>query len=777
MLNWLQNTKISNRLMACLIVPTSALVLVFGLVMASQFQSELKLMGVRDTVKLAPPMSDLIHELQRERGQSAGFIGSNGQAFSNTLPALRKQADARLATLKSQLDGFDFASHDPLLESSIKTALSKVARLEEFRRKTDRLEISIKQMAKYYTETIASLLFVIREIQLDSTDAKVTKALTAYVSLLHAKEHAGQERAMGAAGFGSGSFNRTIYNTFVRQIEAQRILLDEFRDVANENMIKALDQKVSPDSLAELNRLREIAISSPETNSLGNITGPQWFAESTAVINRLKAVEDVAAQETLLTAEKKVADLWNLLVWELVIGVVLLGMTVMLALAMARSISRPFQRLNEAMIRMSQGQLDINVDDAERKDEFGDMMRSVVVFRDAALDKERLEEEAKEQQRVVEEERRRNEEAAAQAVETIGDALGRLAAGDLTARVTKELSDQYGELKENFNTSAAKLEQAFDAVAKGASNIYSGTNEIAQASDDLSRRTENQAATLEETAASVAEITNSIAQSASGADKAREVVATSKQAAEKGGAVVQRAVEAMEGIEKSSDEIGDIIGVIDEIAFQTNLLALNAGVEAARAGDAGRGFAVVASEVRALAQRSAKAAREIKELISSSTQQVDQGVKLVRETGDSLKRIVDGVSEINTLVEEIATSAQDQASSLQQVNTAVNQLDQVTQENAAMVEQATAATRTLATQTQDLQALVVRFQTGGSDGMAHSAHSPRASSKAAMSVQDDRTQIATLAKTAVSNGIATNGVAAAPTTYSNGSSNDGWEEF
>ena len=240
---------------------------------------------------------------------------------------------------------------------------------------------------------------------------------------------------------------------------------------------------------------------------------------------------------------------------------------------------------------------------------------------------------------------------------------------------------------------------------------------------------------------------------------------------------MQRAVQAMEGIEKSSDEIGDIIGVIDEIAFQTNLLALNAGVEAARAGDAGRGFAVVASEVRALAQRSAKAAREIKELISSSTQQVDQGVKLVRETGDSLKSIVDGVSEINTLVDEIATSAQDQASSLQQVNTAVNQLDQVTQENAAMVEQATAATRTLATQTQDLQALVVRFQTGGSGGAVHTSNAAHDYHHTPTPVRDDSAPLKALAKSAVANGIATNGSAGAPVTYSNGASNDGWEEF
>ena len=295
--------------------------------------------------------------------------------------------------------------------------------------------------------------------------------------------------------------------------------------------------------------------------------------------------------------------------------------------------------------------------------------------------------------------------------------LSALAAGDLAHRITRTFPGEYARLQVDFNAAMDKLEEAMGVIGTNASAMQSGAGEISQAADDLSRRTEQQAATLEETAAALDEITATVKRTAEGAERAGTVVVGAKAAAEQSGVVVGRAVAAMGEIERSSDQISQIIGVIDEIAFQTNLLALNAGVEAARAGDAGRGFAVVASEVRALAQRSAEAAKEIKTLIAASSGHVKDGVGLVGETGQALTAIVERVSEINGLMAEITASAHEQATALSQVNTAVNQMDQTTQQNAAMVEQSTAASHNLSQEAEELAILVGKFHVS-EDGRA-----------------------------------------------------------
>jgi methyl-accepting chemotaxis protein len=319
----------------------------------------------------------------------------------------------------------------------------------------------------------------------------------------------------------------------------------------------------------------------------------------------------------------------------------------------------------------------------------------------------------------AEHDRARSEEAARQSeqeqsmvVSVLASSLQRVADGDLTTAITADFAGRYQAIKDDFNQAIESLRQAMSAISSATGGLTSGADEISSASDDLSRRTEQQAASLEETAAALDEITSTVKRSAEGAKQANTAASTAKSDAERSGKVMSDAVAAMGEIEQSSSKITQIIGVIDEIAFQTNLLALNAGVEAARAGEAGRGFAVVAQEVRALAQRSADAAKEIKGLIASSSEQVQRGVKLVGDTGQALGGIVSRVAEIDTLIAEIAKSSQEQAIGLSQVNTAVNQMDQVTQQNAAMVEQATAAAASLKSESADLARHVGRFQTG-----------------------------------------------------------------
>jgi methyl-accepting chemotaxis protein len=423
------------------------------------------------------------------------------------------------------------------------------------------------------------------------------------------------------------------------------------------------------------------------------------IAAQTLLTDKLK--EDAASRANALANQSNTAIFTML-------GSILTGLVVGSGFGVwvaSKKIAGPILRLRNVMQSLVRQELDVEVDGQGRGDEIGGMAMR------------RLERESAEQRQLADEadarakaEREAVSARLAEVVEGLANGLGRLAQGDLTCALSTPFSPEYERLREDFNAAVSGLQSAIQQIMIHTQAIASGTGQIASASDDLARRTEQQAASLEQTAAALDELTATVNQTATGSANAQKIATAAKQDAEQSGSVVRDAVAAMGDIEGSARQIGQIIGVIDEIAFQTNLLALNAGVEAARAGEAGRGFAVVASEVRALAQRAADAAKEIKTLVSNSMKQVERGVRLVGETGQALERIQTGVSEITHSISEIAASAQEQSTGLREVNTAVNQMDQVTQQNAAMVEESTAATHSLASETEALTQAMIQFK-------------------------------------------------------------------
>jgi len=437
-----------------------------------------------------------------------------------------------------------------------------------------------------------------------------------------------------------------------------------------------------------------------------------------------------------------------------------IGCAVGLGLALAivlLGVTRPLQRMIDAMQRLADGHLDAQVPVMQQTDEVGRIGTALAIFKTNAVEKQRAESEIEAQRQEAETRRQEREarerKAAAEVAElcrritagdlstrlnetdkegflltlsqelnrlsgTLGTVTGGLASvmetmaeGDLTRRVEGDYQGVFATLKESANAMGTRLREFAGRLMSTAEAVHGASAEISTGSQDLAQRTESQAASIEETAASMHEITATVKQNAENAQLASQLAVTARDTAETGGQVTQEAVAAVTRIEESARKIGDIVALIDEIAFQTNLLALNASVEAARAGEAGKGFAVVAQEVRALAQRSANASKDIKALINESNAQVKSGAGLVNRAGQSLVEIVGAIKKVSDIVAEIAAASREQATGLDQINTAVGSMDEMTQRNAALVEETTAAAQSLTTQAQELAALVRFFKT------------------------------------------------------------------
>ncbi|WP_392709897.1 methyl-accepting chemotaxis protein [Rhizobium ruizarguesonis] len=493
--------------------------------------------------------------------------------------------------------------------------------------------------------------------------------------------------------------------------------IDEIETLAN----KIVEQSKAKDSAGALSNVALI-------NAKLNALTPKMIANNDAMMTMLNDGGDALSA----SVNERIVFCFVL------IGIAVLAAVGFSVVVAQKGIAGPMTQLRQRMTRLAEGDATSDVSGLDRGDEVGQMAKAVSVFRDNAIERGRIEARAEADRNLSDSERREREaqkvrEASEleRAVTALGDGLRRLAAGDLASHIDEPFVAHLDALREDFNNSVEKLNETLHTVGANARAIGAGANEIRSSADQLSQRTEQQSASVEETAAALEEITTTVRDAAKRTEEASQLVARTRLGAEKSGEVVRKAVSAMQQIEKSSGEISNIIGVIDDIAFQTNLLALNAGVEAARAGEAGKGFAVVAQEVRELAQRSAKAAKEIKALISTSGTHVQTGVSLVGETGKALDAIVQEVQEINQHVHAIAEASREQSIGLQEINTAVNSMDQGTQQNAAMVEESTAASHNLATEAAALNSLLGQFRLTGTGGFTTSAPIATAAPRAA----------------------------------------------
>jgi methyl-accepting chemotaxis protein len=731
-MSWLNNIRIPVRIAIACLLPLIAFTVFAGKALLEKHSEYTKIDEIAEIAATVPTTTALVHELQKERGSSMGFLNGKGaQSFADALRNQRPVVDKAAAAWQQRMAEFAQRYAGSKVARDIDGAKTKLAGLAALRAKVDSLGAKPAEIIDDYAAIISLLATSIDEIGELTDDARIVRQAIALGAHVRRKEWAGQERATGVTPIATGEFNPQSMYMIVRTRTVQDSQVANFRRNATPAEVGYVDNALKGPVSDDLTRMREVLLQAPFTKDFKGLTAQQWLDVTTRYNDVLKTLEDRLTADFATTVREAASEarwsFWSLMVMFLA----LLAITGAMSVVVVLSITRPIAALVGAMGELAQGHNDIDIPGAERGDEIGHMAKAVLVFRDAAIEKIRLEGQTAEQAREAEAERRRNAEAQAkaaeeqaQAVRSLAEGLATLAEGDLRARLGEGFTETYKQIRDDFNATIAQLEETIQSIATSTREVASTAAEISASTTDLSQRTEEQAASLEQTSASMEEISATVKKNAENAQQANQFATGTREVADRGGAVVAQAVSAMARIEESSRKISDIISVIDEIARQTNLLALNAAVEAARAGEAGRGFAVVASEVRSLAQRSSQAAKDIKDLITNSSGQVQEGVELVNKAGASLNEIVESIKKVASIVSEIAAASAEQSTGLDQVNIALTQMDEVTQQNSALVEQNAAAAKSLEQQSKAMDERVSSFKLSGAQAAGHAPAAP-----------------------------------------------------
>jgi methyl-accepting chemotaxis protein len=670
----------------------------------------------------------LCHDLQRERGSSALYLGSGGREFREQLKAARLDVDRKVLDLSAALGecrGFaqlqDLVAAGATLNATLDTA-------RQARESIDRLGFTTQQSFANWTAPIRQALESVRSLGYMLQNMALARGLDAFLALLEGLEKSAQERATGSGALAAGKFELAVFQRFMSLGFLQDADFAVFKSHAGSAQIAFFDDVCTSPPFAEVIKLRAAIYDGyAHGSSTGDIAAPDWFQITTQRIDQICRVRDRVAAD-LRTAcnallEQKPDRLAGVFGFCLALGLPVIatfgilagggsrlrqlqqswrdwqhGMTARRKASRDRQVLRDGEQLKRAEAEARERVSAAEVTDLVNRLLAGDLASRLPqegksgFFLDLSRQLNRF---AEIQQRMMDE------------MAMVTAALG---AGDLSRQVSGDYAGVFGQLKDSTNAMAGLLGDFSARLAESAAAVKTASAEISSGSLDLAQRSESQAAALEQTAATMHEITATVKQNADNASRADSLSHIARDRAVASGEVVQGVIAAMQKIEASAGRIGDIIAVMNEIAFQTNLLALNASVEAARAGEAGKGFAVVAHEVRALAQRSANAAKEIRELIETSNGHVRSGAALVERAGGALTEVNAAIRSVSDIIAEIAAASREQATGLEQVSTAVAQMDETTQRNAALVEETTASAQALAHQSTELAELVGFFR-------------------------------------------------------------------
>nr|WP_321455698.1 methyl-accepting chemotaxis protein [uncultured Cohaesibacter sp.] len=634
MLTIFKNLTLSIRIAILAIIPLCAVIAVGITDLIKENNRANVAQAVSEVVALAPVVSGLVHELQKERGTSAGFIGSKGAKFADAIGGRRADTDLALSLFSSKIPEATGHLDFPGFKEPFEKARSELAKLQEVRSKVDDFSMKVPQMAAYYTPLIAELLNTVESVALLSNDGRVVRQMVAYIAFLQAKERAGIERAMGANGFGAGKFIEPVYRNFVGLEAMQRSFMSLFnrfgQDQAKKEWLELLDGKEQK----VVEQMRAVANLSPFGADLYDISGPQWFEASTRRIDRMKTIEDGIAAEIVSFASGVAAsakrDFWYIFGSLVALTILVIGLSVMVA----RSITKPLYWLSKNMAHLAQNDINVDILGLDRRDEIGTMARSVAIFRDNAVERQRLE---KNQQAERVRERTRQHELEALVGKFRGVIDQTLKSVDDQAVAMKGSAKTLSGVANHASNEANMAEQASGAASDNVQSIAGATDSMVMSVRDVAERALN-ANDMVNKATEIASATN------------REVGS----------------------LAEAVDRIGTVVGLIRDIADQTNLLALNATIEAARAGEMGKGFAVVAAEVKELASQTSKATEEIGNQIGSVQELTANAVQSIARITDTVGEISAITVSITDAVDEQETSTHRIASSIQSASTEVD---------------------------------------------------------------------------------------------------------
>jgi methyl-accepting chemotaxis protein len=674
----LSDLRISAKIALSFLFPVLLILGLAGYVIVGKARLARETGTLADIAPLTADISALVHEIQKERGASAVYIGSKGGKFHDEMKAQRVLTDEARARLAASLSRTDLSALGASFPPKVAKAARRLDELIASRQGIDALTVDARTSLVNFTETIRFQLDVVNQIALLSSDAGVGRMIGAYLKLMEGKEKAGQERATAAGAFAAGRFEPDVYRRFVSIVAEQQLFLGEFQENAAPAQVEFFRAALDADATRTVERMRKVGLDSPATGNVGDVTGPAWFAASTERINLLKTVEDRMAADVRDLAARVNGDAKGVLL-ATVLGV-LAALVVALAVAwtVVRQMTSAIASLVATMERLSADDFTVGVGGTGRGDEMGAMARSVQVFKDAMIKGHDLAERqlAEAQQR----------ERRGRAIEALVNRFQGAAGGMVGA-----VSDAAGRLQGTANS-----------MSEAAADTNSRATVVAGATELASANVQTVAAAAEELSSSIQEIGRQVHRSA-----------------QISGDAVTEAGEAQNtvtGLATMVGRIGEVVTLINDIAAQTNLLALNATIEAARAGEAGKGFAVVAGEVKNLANQTARATGEIGQQISSVQQQTERVVRaitdivaIIGEVGEITASIASAVEEQSAATQEIARSVEQAAAGTAEVSANVGGVQDAASRSGAAADEVLDASRAMGDEAARLKSTIDGF--------------------------------------------------------------------